>query len=33
VFRDDNHLSTAFTRWLAPVLGARLQRALKPTER
>jgi hypothetical protein len=29
VYRDDNHLSTAYTRWLAPVLAPQLDAAMR----
>lgn len=28
VFRDDNHLTTGYPRWLAPVLAAEIDQAL-----
>ena len=29
VYRDDNHLTTSYAAWLAPVLGARLDEAVR----
>jgi hypothetical protein len=28
-YRDDNHLSTSFTKWVSPVLGSALQETIR----